>query len=154
MNIKQIRELAQILSQNELNSLEIVEGDTRIRLEKGGAQTAASAVQQASRQAETAQPIQTAPAEKTERDAGVDFNRLTEVKSPLVGVFYAAPSPEAEPYVKIGSTVKKGDILCIVEAMKLMNEIESEYDGVVTEILVNNEEPVEYGQPLFRVEEK
>jgi len=151
MNIKQIRELAQILSQNELNSLEIVEGDTRIRLEKGGAQTAASAVQQASRQAETEQPIQTAPAEKTERDAGVDFNRLTEVKSPLVGVFYAAPSPEAEPYVKIGSTVKKGDILCIVEAMKLMNEIVAEQDGTVVDVCAHNGDVVEYGQTLFKL---
>ena len=151
MNIKQIRELAQILSQNELNSLEIVEGDTRIRLEKGGAQTAASAVQQASRQAETAQPIQTAPAEKTERDAGVDFNRLTEVKSPLVGVLYAAPSPEAEPYVKIGSTVKKGDILCIVEAMKLMNEIVAEQDGTVVDVCAHNGDVVEYGQTLFKL---
>lgn len=151
MNIKQIRELAQILSQNELNSLEIVEGDTRIRLEKGGAQTTASAVQQASRQAETAQPIQTAPAEKTERDAGVDFNRLTEVKSPLVGVYYAAPSPEAEPYVKIGSTVKKGDILCIVEAMKLMNEIVAEQDGTVVDVCAHNGDVVEYGQTLFKL---
>ena len=151
MNIKQIRELAQILSQNELNSLEIVEGDTRIRLEKGGAQTAASAVQPASRQAETAQPIQTAPAEKTERDAGVDFNRLTEVKSPLVGVLYAAPSPEAEPYVKIGSTVKKGDILCIVEAMKLMNEIVAEQDGTIVDVCAHNGDVVEYGQTLFKL---
>lgn len=151
MNIKQIRELAQILSQNELNSLEIVEGDTRIRLEKGGAQTAASAVQQASGQSETAQPIQTAPAEKTERDAGVDFNRLTEVKSPLVGVLYAAPSPEAEPYVKIGSTVKKGDILCIVEAMKLMNEIVAEQDGTVVDVCAHNGDVVEYGQTLFKL---
>ena len=152
MNIKQIRELAQILSQNELNSLEIVEGDTRIRLEKGGAQAAAPAVQQASRQSETAQPTQTAdPAEKTERDAGVDFNRLTEVKSPLVGVFYAAPSPEAEPYVKIGSTVKKGDILCIVEAMKLMNEIVAEQDGTVVDVCAHNGDVVEYGQTLFKL---
>ena len=73
------------------------------------------------------------------------------VKSPLVGTFYAAPSEDAEPFVKVGDTVKKGQTLAIVEAMKLMNEIESEYDGVVTEILVNNEETVEFGQPLFRI---
>lgn len=71
------------------------------------------------------------------------------VKSPLVGTFYAAPSPEAEPFVKKGDIVKKGQVLGIVEAMKLMNEIESEYDGVVEEILVGNEDMVEYGQPLF-----
>lgn len=71
------------------------------------------------------------------------------VKSPLVGTFYAAPSPEAEPFVKKGDIVKKGQVLGIVEAMKLMNEIESEYDGVVEEILIENEDTVEYAQPLF-----
>jgi len=73
------------------------------------------------------------------------------VKS-LVGTFYAAPSEDAEPFIKVGDTVKKGQTLAIVEAMKLMNEIESEFDGVVTEILVENEENVEYGQPLFRIQ--
>ncbi len=74
------------------------------------------------------------------------------VKSPLVGTFYAAPSEDAQAFVKVGDTVKKGQTLAIVEAMKLMNEIESEFDGVVTEILVENEDNVEYGQPLFRIE--
>ena len=73
------------------------------------------------------------------------------VKSPLVGTFYNAPSPDSPAYVKVGDTVKKGQILGIIEAMKLMNEIESDYDGVVTEILIKNEEPVEFGQPLFRI---
>lgn len=74
------------------------------------------------------------------------------VKSPLVGTFYAAPSEDAQAFVKVGDTVKKGQTLAIVEAMKLMNEIESEFDGVITEILVENEDNVEYGQPLFRIE--
>ena len=71
--------------------------------------------------------------------------------SPLVGVFYSASSPEAEPFVKVGDRIKKGQVLGIIEAMKLMNEIESEYDGVVEAILVNNEDTVEFGQPLFRI---
>ena len=71
--------------------------------------------------------------------------------SPMVGTFYLKPSPNAEPYVKVGQKVKKGDVLCIIEAMKLMNEIESEYDGIVEEILVKDSESVEYGQPLFRI---
>ena len=71
------------------------------------------------------------------------------VKAPLVGTFYASSSPEAEPFVKVGDTVKKGQVLGIIEAMKLMNEIESEYDGVVESILIENESLVEYGQPLF-----
>ena len=69
----------------------------------------------------------------------------------MVGTFYLKPSPNAEPYVKVGQKVKKGDVLCIIEAMKLMNEIESEYDGIVEEILVKDSESVEYGQPLFRI---
>ena len=73
------------------------------------------------------------------------------VTSPLVGTFYSSPSPDAENFVKVGDTVKKGQVLGIVEAMKLMNEIESEYDGIVDAILVKNEEVVEYGQPLFRI---
>lgn len=74
------------------------------------------------------------------------------VTSPLVGTFYAAPSEDAEPFVRVGDSVKKGQVLAIVEAMKLMNEIESEYDGVIVRILVENGEPVEYGQPLFCLE--
>jgi acetyl-CoA carboxylase biotin carboxyl carrier protein len=79
-------------------------------------------------------------------------SNLTDVKSPMVGTFYRAPAPEAPPYVEVGSTVKKGQTLCILEAMKLMNEMESEVDGVVREILVENSDPVEYGQVLFRIE--
>ena len=74
------------------------------------------------------------------------------IKSPMVGTFYLKPSPTAEPYIEIGKEVKKGDVLCIIEAMKLMNEIESEYTGKVTKILVKDGETVEYGTPLFRIE--
>ena len=86
--------------------------------------------------------------ESTNRETSLDGN---VVKSPLVGTFYVSPSPEEEPFVKVGDTVSKGQVLGIVEAMKLMNEIESDFDGVVEAILVKNEEVVEYGQPLFRI---
>lgn len=95
---------------------------------------------------ETAVPAQQEPEQIAEEKGG------NVVKSPLVGTFYAAPSEDAQPFVKVGDTVKKGQTLAIVEAMKLMNEIESEFDGVVTEILVENEDNVEYGQPLFRIQ--
>ena len=80
-----------------------------------------------------------------------NLNSGNIITSPMVGTFYLKPSPNAEPYVKVGQRVKKGDVLCIIEAMKLMNEIESEYDGVVEEILVKDSESVEYGKPLFRI---
>ncbi len=79
-------------------------------------------------------------------------SHLLEIKSPMVGTFYAAPEPGAEPYVKVGSRVSSGQVVCIIEAMKIMNEIESEVTGVVREVLVENAQPVEFGQPLFRVD--
>jgi acetyl-CoA carboxylase biotin carboxyl carrier protein len=78
--------------------------------------------------------------------------RLLTVTSPIVGIFYRSPSPDAEPFVEVGKQVKKGQVLCIIEAMKLMNEIESEVDGVVVKVLVENGQPVEYGEPLFLIE--
>lgn len=87
----------------------------------------------------------------SEKEEHLDIGSDKVVTSPLVGTFYSAPSPDAEPFVQVGDTVKKGQVLGIIEAMKLMNEIESEYDGVVEAILVENENVVEYGQPLFRI---
>ena len=81
----------------------------------------------------------------------MDFNRLKEVKSPLVGIFYAAPSPGAEPFAGVGSRVKKGDVLCVVEAMKLMNEITADADGEVIDVCVQNGQVVEFGQILFKL---
>ena len=86
-----------------------------------------------------------------EKTAELDIGSDKVIVSPLVGTFYCASSPEAESFVKVGDTVKKGQVLGIIEAMKLMNEIESDFDGIVEAILVNNEEVVEYGQPLFRI---
>jgi len=88
----------------------------------------------------------TAAAEQT-----VDDNHI-EIKSPMVGTYYEASDPKAEPFVKVGDSVKEGDILCIVEAMKLMNEIESEYSGVIVKILIENSKPVQYNEPLFLID--
>ena len=155
MNIKQIKALAQILAQNDLSALEINEGETRIRLERTVAQPAAQAgavLVAPPMPAAAAQPAQEAPASAPVEDPGVDFNDVFEAKSPLVGVFYAAPSPGAEPFVRVGSRVKKGDVLCIVEAMKLMNEITAELDGEIVEVCAASGDVVEYGQTLFRIQ--
>ena len=109
------------------------------------------AVQPAMQPAAAVQQAVEAPQAEDERGAGVDFNNLAEVTSPLVGVFYASPSPDAEPFVKVGSMVKKGDVLCIVEAMKLMNEIVAEQDGTVVDICAHNGDVVEFGQTLFKL---
>ena len=157
MNIKQIKALAQILAQNELSALEINEGETHIRLERTVAQPAAQAgavLVAPPMPAAAAQSAQEAPASAPVEDPGVDFNDVFEAKSPLVGVFYAAPSPGAEPFVRVGSRVKKGDVLCIVEAMKLMNEIQAERDGEIVDICAHDGDVVEFGQTLFKLYER
>ena len=121
MNIKDIAALAEIVKQNELTKLEI--NGENIVIERA------------------AQVVQ---AEVKEKEG-------VYVKSPAVGVFYAAPSPDSKPFVAVGDTVHKGDTLCIIEAMKLMNEINSEMDGEIAEICVGNGQVVEYDQPLFRI---
>ncbi len=149
MNIKQIRELAQIVSENGLSAIEIAEGENRVRIERAVAAPAAVPAV-VSMPAPAAAPTAPAPAPAAE-ETNVDFNRTREIKSPMVGVFYAAPSPDAKPFVEVGSKVKKGDIVCIVEAMKLMNEITAEFDGEVVDICVHNGDVVEYGQTLFKL---
>lgn len=144
MNIKQIRELAQIAAENGLSAIEIAEGENRVRIERAVSAPAAIPTVVSM---PMAAPAPAAEAEET----NVDFNRTREIKSPMVGVFYAAPSPDAKPFVEVGSKVKKGDIVCIVEAMKLMNEITAEFDGEVVDICVHNGDVVEYGQTLFKL---
>ena len=149
MNIKQIRELAQIVSENGLSAIDVAEGENRVRIERAVAAPAAVPAV-VSMPAPVAAPTAPAPAPAAE-ETNVDFNRTREIKSPMVGVFYAAPSPDAKPFVEVGSKVKKGDVVCIVEAMKLMNEISAEFDGEVVDICVHNGDVVEYGQTLFKL---
>lgn len=145
MNIKQIRELAQIACENGLSAIEITEGESHVRIERATAPAPAAAP------APVAAPAEAAPAAPAHEETNVDFNRAREIKSPMVGVFYAAPSPDSKPFVEIGSRVKKGDVVCIVEAMKLMNEIAAEFDGEVVDICVRNGDVVEFGQTLFKL---
>ena len=142
-----VKEFIEMLESSTLSVLEIKNGDgSAIRLEKSTS-AAPAVVMQSSVTApapEAAAP-QPAPAPSAPVAEGKTIN------SPIVGVFYAAPSPESKPYVAVGQKIAKGDTICIVEAMKCMNEIQSELDGEVTEVLVNDGDLVEYGQPLFRV---
>ena len=156
MDYQQILELVKEVSKAGLTNFEYTEGNIRIAMscpqpeEKIVVPASNLVLQEAAgagaNTVETAAPAQQEPEQIAEEKGG------NVVKSPLVGTFYAAPSEDAQPFVKVGDTVKKGQTLAIVEPMKLMNEIESEFDGVVTEILVENEDNVEYGQPLFRIQ--
>lgn len=143
-NIDEIKEFIAVLENSSLSVLELQnENGSKIRLEKPQfvQQAAAQAVPVAqSAPVQAAAPVTTAAA-----DTGKAIN------APIVGVFYAAPSPDAQPYVSVGKQVKKGDTVCIIEAMKCMNEIQAEEDGEIVEILAKDGELVEYGQPLFKI---
>lgn len=167
MTIDEIVTLIQAVSDNGLTSFEYEEGDQKLVLKKKKKKNVSQAPvvisQPAAPMMSTMAMPMAAPAPVMEMaaapDAGkaaggaetVDIGSDKVVTSPLVGTFYSASSPDAEPLAKVGDTVKKGQVLGIIEAMKLMNEIESEYDGVVEAVLVNNEDVVEFGQPLFRI---
>lgn len=147
MEINEIMKLVQAVSEYGLTSFELEEGNMRISLKREKEIRAAEGVPVNAVLPEGVPTAGKSEPVPVKEDIGSD----QVVTSPLVGVFYAASSPDAEAFVKVGDTVKKGQVLGIIEAMKLMNEIESEVDGVVEAILVKNEETVEYGQPLFRI---
>ncbi|MCM8799562.1 MAG: acetyl-CoA carboxylase biotin carboxyl carrier protein [Candidatus Omnitrophica bacterium] len=147
MNIKEIKELINIMNENGLVELEIEKEGMRIRIKKpsGTSEVVPSVIIEK-------QPQTVAGVTKEEPLEKVLPKKTVEIKSPMVGTFYRAPSPEAPPYVEIGSIVEPGQVICIIEAMKLMNEIKSDIKAKILEILVDNAEPVEFGQPLFLVE--
>lgn len=144
-NIDEIKEFIAVLENSSLSVLELQnENGSKIRLEKPQVAVQAASVVQAAPAPQSA-PAQTAPTAAPVADSGKTIN------APIVGVFYAAPSPNAQPYVSVGKQVKKGDTVCIIEAMKCMNEIQAEEDGEITEVIVKDGELVEYGQPLFKI---
>lgn len=150
MDVKKIESLAKLMQETGLTGLELVEGDMELRLER---QQEVVAVAPAAPVMPVAAPAPAAGAEAqaASQEQAAPRKEGTLVLSPTVGVFYASPSPDARPFVEVGDQVKKGDTLCIIEAMKLMNEIPSEVDGTVAEICVGNGQVVEYNQPLFRI---
>lgn len=147
MNFEQVIELVKTVSDSELTSFQYEEGGQKIVMQTGNfAGSEEPLLYGASKEKETGHSGKEMTDIHVEQTSVTSGNRVC---SPLVGRFYVAPSEDAEPFVKVGDTVQKGQVVAIVEAMKLMNEIESEYDGTVTEILVQDGEAVEYGQPLF-----
>lgn len=144
MDISQIRKLIKLIQSTDVTEIEVTEGAETVRISRGSP-VAAAPVYAAAPIAPVAAPA-AAPAAVAETPIQSTAN---QVKSPMVGTFYSSPSPDADTFVAVGQKVKKGDTLCIIEAMKMMNEIESEYDGVVDAILADNATPVEYGQPIF-----
>ena len=154
--LRQVRELAKILNQNELAEIEFENAGMRVRLRRE-----AGAVPVAAPATVIATPLTAPPPAAAAATAKAPAAPATApapsaadgtlITSPFVGTFYRAPSPDVPSFVDKGQRIKKGQVLCIVEAMKLMNEIESDLDGVILDILVENGQPVEYGEPLFRI---
>ena len=156
MDLNYLKKLIKMLDTSNLSEIEIQEEGIKIRLSKPKtkiAQAEIIPVNSPIYNQTASQPIIVQQEkEQIEEVKEETHQNHYEVKSPMVGTFYRAPSPEAEPYVKTGSTISPGMVLCIIEAMKLMNEIESEVSGKIVKVLVENGQPVEYNQPLFLVE--
>ena len=145
MDLRKLKTLIDLVSESDISELEITEAEGKVRIVKAGAQQVVYASAPTQISASTGAPAAiSAPAE-----VAPSAPTGHTVKSPMVGTFYGASSPGAAPFVTVGSTVKKGQTLCIIEAMKLLNEIEADADGVITQALIENGQPVEFGQPLY-----
>ena len=138
MDLRKLKKLIDLVEASGISELELTEGEEKVKISR-------NSVAPYQPQLVQGQP-QSIKTEGTEVLAAVDGDTIN---SPMVGSFYRAASPDSSPFVEVGSTVKKGDVLCIIEAMKLLNEIESEHDGIIKKILVENGQPVEFGEPLF-----
>ena len=152
MDLRKLKTLIDLVSESGVAELEITEGDDRVKIVNrvGTAPVpAATTPVVASAPVAAAAPVVNVAAAEPAAPAPAAAEETRTVNSPMVGTFYRAPSPGAKPFADVGQRVKAGDTVCIIEAMKLLNEIETEYDGVIKEILVENGQPVEFGQPLF-----
>ncbi|MCA6572391.1 MAG: acetyl-CoA carboxylase biotin carboxyl carrier protein [Pseudanabaena sp. M57BS1SP1A06MG] len=156
-SLEQLRELVTILNKTDITELTLESGDLRLSIRKSDTKVAPTVVQAApvASTLPSVVVVDNAPispvAHSTIADS-IPAKKLIEITSPMVGTFYRSPAPDEPPFVEIGDSIKKGGTVCIIEAMKLMNEIESDASGKIVEILVDNAQPVEYGQVLMRVE--
>ncbi len=147
MDIRKVKKLIELLESSDIAEIEIKEGEESVRISRGSSSIPAPIAYHAPAAAAPAPAAAAAPA----AEAAVAASDEGAVKSPMVGTFYRSPSPSSPPFVEVGKHVKAGDPICIVEAMKMMNQIEADHSGVVEAILVEDGEPVEFGQPLIRI---
>jgi len=149
MDIRKVKKLIELLEESNINEIEIKEGEESVRISRGAAQQVVAPYPTAPMPAPVAAaPVAAAPAEAVS-DAPITAGHV--VQSPMVGTFYTAPSPSSPAFIEVGKTVKAGDVICIVEAMKMMNQIEADKSGVIEAILVEDGQPVEYDQPLVTI---
>ena len=151
MDIRKIKNLIELLEESGIEELEICEGEESVRISRGSRHPAAPAHYYAAPQAPAPAP---APAQAPAADTPAPADNTPSghlVRSPMVGTFYSSPSPDAPEFAKVGQQVKEGDVLCIVEAMKMMNQIKADKSGTIDAVLVENGQPVEFDQPLFTI---
>ncbi len=148
MNLKEIKEVIQLMNENQLSEFEIEKDGLKVRLKKG-VSGVESVVYESRPMQVSRNPL---PEIKETPKLAPAVSAKTTIKSPMVGTFYASPAPDAPAFVQVGSEIQVGQVICIIEAMKLMNEIKSEVKGKVVEILLHNGDPIEFGQPLFVLE--
>ena len=149
MDVRKIKKLIELIEASDIAELEIVEGEESVRISRNSSQPIMMAAPQAAAPVAAAPPVASTPI--VEAAQAVEHVGET-IDSPMVGTYYSSASPTSSPFVTVGQSVSVGDTLCIIEAMKMLNQIESEKSGVIKEILVENEQPVEFGQPLFVIE--
>lgn len=147
MDLRKLKTLIDLVAESDIAELEVTEGESKVRIVKSGGAPQGQVVMMQPQAAQLPSPA-SAPAPVAAAPVAAEIQGHV-VKSPMVGTFYRASAPGAAPFVDVGSSVKEGDTLCIIEAMKLLNEIDAEVSGVVKQILVENGQPVEFGQPLF-----
>jgi len=152
VDLKDIKAIIDLMKKNSITEFELERQDSKIRLKRGlnGGGSAAQSEDYVPAITVPVQPAVSAPASPTAATPPIATGEV-DIKSPMIGTFYRAPSPEAGSYVEVGSEVNPETVVCIIEAMKVMNEIKAEAKGVVTHVLVENAKPVEFGQPLFRI---
>ena len=154
MDLRKLKTLIDLVEASDISELELTEGEEKVKISRqnstGASLPHANYVQQPIQPTVNQQPPVQSEVSSDKLETTLTDNKKS-ITSPMVGTFYRAASPDSAPFIDIGSTVKKGETLCIIEAMKILNEIESDKEGTITKILIENGQPVEYGQPLFEI---
>jgi acetyl-CoA carboxylase biotin carboxyl carrier protein len=150
MQIKEIADLIQIIEESSVEEFELERSGVKIRIRKGAKPVPSQPVAVESVESSKAETVSVAPEQPSDASKKEESN-IAIFKAPIVGTFYEAPKPDAEPFAKVGTLVSKGAVVCIIEAMKIFNQIEADFDGEIVRILVENGQPVEFGEPLFEI---
>lgn len=153
MDIRKVKKLIEMLENSSLNEIVIKEGEESVKLVKSAGNIQTPQMIAASPQVSAPAIEEKEPKEKTKEEPEDKIISGKSINSPMVGTFYSSPNPGADSFVKVGDKVSEGDVLCIIEAMKMMNEVKSDYSGIIKEILISDADPVEYGEALFIIEE-